>query len=142
LTTATAHRLLLSPSRKRRCAMRHASNGCRVLIIEDYRDTAETLRALLSLLGHEVKVAHDGVNGVEVAREWEPDVVLCDIAMPRLDGFGVASALRSGKARLVAISAHGDHETRRRAEESGFEQLLVKPADPDYLIELLDQRDQ
>jgi CheY-like chemotaxis protein len=122
--------------------MRHAGKGCRVLIIEDYRDVAESLRDLLSLVGHEVKVAYDGASGVEVAREWAPDVVLCDIHLPRLDGFGVATALRSGKTRLVAITAHGDHETRQRAEESGFEQLLVKPADPDHVIELLDQRDQ
>jgi two-component system, sensor histidine kinase len=142
LTTATAHRLLLSPSRKRRCAMRHASNGCRVLIIEDYRDTAETLRALLSLFGHEVKVAYDGASGVDVARAWEPDVVLSDLRLPRLDGFGVATALRSSKARLVALTAYGDEETRQRAKDSGFEQLLVKPADPDHVIELLAQLDQ
>jgi two-component system, sensor histidine kinase len=122
--------------------MRHASKGCRVLIIEDCQDTAKTLRAFLSLLGYEVKVAYDGASGVEVALEWKPDVVLCDIGLPRLDGFGVASTLRSSNARLVAITAYGDKETRQRAEESGFEQVLVKPADPDYVIELLALRDQ
>jgi two-component system, sensor histidine kinase len=122
--------------------MKREGKGCRVLIIEDCRDAAESLRQLLSLFGHEVKVANDGVNGVEVAREWEPDVVLCDIAMPRLDGFGVATALRSGKARLVAITAYGDNETRQRAKDSGFDYFLVKPADPDCVIELLALRDQ
>ena len=51
----------------------------RVLVIEDYQDTAESLRAFLLLYGHEVKVAYDGASGVEVAREWEPDVVISDI---------------------------------------------------------------
>jgi len=140
-TAHSRHAVCLFPLSKERCAMRHASPGCRVLIIEDCQDVAESLRQLLSLVGHQVKVAYDGVNGVEVAREWEPDVILCDISLPRLDGFGVAIALRSAKARLVAITAYGDDETRQRAEESGFEQVLVKPAEPDCVIQLLDLRD-
>jgi CheY-like chemotaxis protein len=114
----------------------------RVLVIEDYQESAETLRAFLLLFGHEVKVAYDGVSGVEVAREWEPDVVISDIRLPRLDGFGVAAALRSGKARLVALTAYGDNETRQRAEESGFERVLVKPADPADIIRLLAPRQE
>jgi two-component system, sensor histidine kinase len=122
--------------------MRSAGRRRRVLIIEDYREVAETLRQLLLLVGYDVRVASDGLSGVAEAREWEPDVVLCDIGLPRLDGFGVASALRSSKAHLVAITAYGDEETRQRAETSGFEQVLVKPADPDHVVELLGFRDQ
>ena len=113
----------------------------RVLVVEDNRDAAEILRRLLSSSGHEVKVAHDGLGGVEAAREWAPDVVLCDIGLPGLDGFGVATALRresNVKPRLVAITAYGDEETRQRAKDCGFDYFFVKPVDLDSIIRLLD----
>ena len=113
----------------------------RVLVVEDNRDTAQSLSRLLSFLGHEVKVAHDGLDAVEVARQWVPDVVLCDIGLPSLDGFGVATALRSESAvkpRLVAITAYGDEETRQRAKDCGFDYFFVKPVDPDSIIRLVD----
>jgi CheY-like chemotaxis protein len=64
-------------------------------------------------------------------------VVLCDIGLPRLAGFGVARALRQGEARLVAITASGDEETCRQARESGFDHFLVKPVDPVRILQLL-----
>jgi two-component system CheB/CheR fusion protein len=121
--------------------MTPAGPGQRVLIVEDNPDTAETLRVLLSLLGHQVRVARTGPEGVRAARAWSPGVVLCDIGLPGLDGFGVASELRqravTGQARLVAITAYSDDETRRKAAESGFDHFLVKPADPARIVELL-----
>src|SRR5205823_10119853 len=74
--------------------------------------------------------AHTGPDGVSAAQEWEPDVVLCDIDLPGLDGFGIASALQHGEARLVAITAYGDKETRRRAAESGFDHFLISTGRP------------
>jgi CheY-like chemotaxis protein len=115
--------------------------GQRVLVVEDNPDTANSLRKLLAHAGHEVRVALTGPDGVRAAREWPPDVVLCDIGLPGLDGFGVADELRRGEstagARLIAVTAYGDDNTRRRAGESGFEHFLVKPADPSLILQLI-----
>jgi CheY-like chemotaxis protein len=113
----------------------------RVVIVEDNLETAESMRLLLDLAGYEVRVAYNGPDGVRTAEEWSPDVVLCDIGLPGLDGYGVAVALRehseTSKARLIAITAYGSDEARRRSREAGFELHFVKPIDPDVLLELL-----
>ena len=116
----------------------------RVLVIEDNRAAADSLLLLLDLSGHEVQVAYDGTDGVRAAEEWPPDVVLCDIGLPGLDGYGVAAALRqhpaTAQARLIAVTAYGSEAARRRSQEVGFEQHLVKPVDPGALLELLAAR--
>ncbi len=113
----------------------------RVAIIEDSLDTAESLGLLLDLLGYSVAMAHSGARGVEVVREVKPDVVLCDIGLPEMDGFEVARRLKADPAtagcHLVAITGYDQEEDRRRATEAGFEHHLVKPVDPDRLFELL-----
>ncbi|HEX5271590.1 MAG TPA: response regulator [Gemmataceae bacterium] len=113
----------------------------RVVIVEDNRATADSMRLLLDLAGYEVRVAYNGPDGVRAAEEWRPDVVLCDIGLPGLDGYGVAAALRqrpaTANARLIAITAYGSEEARRRSREVGFEEHFVKPVDPDVLLELL-----
>src|SRR5262252_1086013 len=111
--------------------------GQRILIVEDNPDGAESLRMLLSLLGFEVRVAFTGPEGVRVGREWRPDVVLCDIGLPGMDGFGVANALRECRARLVAVTGYSDEATRQRAKQSGFTHFLVKPLDPVDIFQLL-----
>ncbi len=109
----------------------------RVLVIEDNRDGAETLRMLLELDGHEVAVAFDGPAGVSAARHFGPDVVVCDIGLPGLSGYDVARALRAdpatAAARLVCVSGYGQAEDRRKAREAGFDETLVKPIDPTTL---------
>jgi PAS domain S-box-containing protein len=113
----------------------------RILVVEDHRDAANSLQLLLSLLGHEVRVAATGPEGVQSAIAWAPDVIISDIGLPGLDGYGVASALRqnpvTSKARLIAVSGYGSEEDRRRSREAGFDFHLVKPADPDVLLRLL-----
>jgi PAS domain S-box-containing protein len=113
----------------------------RILVVEDSKDAAEALRVLLELRGHEVRVAHTGPQGVEAAKGWRPDVVLCDIGLPGLDGCGVARALRlnpaTARARLLALTGYGQEEDRRRSREAGFDHHLVKPADPEELQRLL-----
>jgi CheY-like chemotaxis protein len=113
----------------------------RVVVIEDNRDIADSLRHLLDLSGYEVMVAYDGLEGVFLAQVWSPDFVLCDIGLPRLDGYGVAAALRqhpaTRNARLIAVTAYGSDEARRRSKEVGFERHLVKPVDPNVILELL-----
>ena len=104
----------------------------RVLIIEDNVDAAETLAAALELEGHEVRLARDGHTGLAMARELKPDVVLCDIGLPGLDGYGVARTLRADAAfrstRLVALTGYAQPEDKQRAKEAGFDLHLAKPS--------------
>jgi CheY-like chemotaxis protein len=113
----------------------------RVVIVEDNRATADSLRQLLGLYGYDVRVAYTGPDGVRVAEQWPPDFVLCDIGLPGLDGYGVADALRhypaTTQTHLIAITAYGSEEARRRSREVGFERHFVKPVDPDVLLDLL-----
>ena len=117
------------------------NTGKRILVIEDNRDSADSLRLLLEFSGHEVAVAYAGHDGVQAAEQCQPDVVLCDIGLPGLDGYGVARKIRANpttaKARLIAVTAYGQDEDRRRSHEAGFEQHLVKPVDPDALQRVL-----
>jgi PAS domain S-box-containing protein len=106
----------------------------RVVVIEDNRDTAETLRLMLELSGHAVAVAYTGPGGLETAREFRPEVVLCDIGLPGMDGYAVCRELRRHPATasvcLIAVSGYGQEEDRRRAREAGFDLHLTKPVDP------------
>jgi CheY-like chemotaxis protein len=115
--------------------------GVRVLVVEDNRDAAESLRQLLYHSGYEVAVAFSGQEGLRTAKRMRPDVVLCDIGLPDSNGFVVASALREDPetcaARLIAVTAYGQDEDRRRAREAGFDLHLVKPVDPEVLLRRL-----
>lgn len=110
----------------------------RVVVVEDHHDAAESLRMLLELRGHEVIVARTGPEGVEAARAARPDVVLCDIGLPGMNGFAVAESLRgfpeTAEARLIAVTGYGQDEDRRRARDAGFDAHLVKPVEPDELL--------
>ncbi len=122
-------------------AAQDAPARARVVIVEDNRATADSLRQLLDLFGYEVRVAYTGPEGVQTAEEWPPDYVLCDIGLPGLDGYGVATALRqhpaTSKTHLIAITAYGSEEARRHSREVGFERHFIKPVDPAVLLDLL-----
>jgi CheY-like chemotaxis protein len=122
-------------------AGRAAGRPLRIAIVEDDRDTAESLGVLLELLGHEVSRAHDGAQGVELVRRTLPDVVLCDIGLPGMNGFAVARALQADPEtagiRLVAITGYDQDEDRREGARAGFDRYLIKPVDPDDLVSLL-----
>jgi PAS domain S-box-containing protein len=113
----------------------------RILVVEDNRDSADSLRMLLEAHGYDVEVAYTGPEGVRVACQQRPEVVICDIGLPGLDGYGVAAALRqnpdTASARLIALTGYGQDEDRRRAREAGFNEYLTKPADPAALGALL-----
>lgn len=112
------------------------SGSLRVVIIDDNVDAAESLADLISMLGHESRVAHDGPTGIDAAVEFRPDVVLLDIGLPGMDGYEVARRLRHGsasRAQLVAVSGYGREEDRAAAREAGFDRHFVKPIDLDAL---------
>jgi CheY-like chemotaxis protein len=110
-------------------------------VVEDHRAAAETLRDLLELAGCAVELAHTGPEGIEAARRIGPDVILCDIGLPDMDGYEIAAALRqdpaTAGARLIAISGYGREEDRRRSREAGFDHYLVKPVALETLYSLL-----
>jgi two-component system CheB/CheR fusion protein len=102
-----------------------------VLIIEDNRDAADTLREVLEMEGHEVAVAHSGPEGLAKARQFHPDLVFCDIGLPGMEGYEVARRFRADEglkhAHLVALSGYALPEDLRRAAEAGFDRHIAKP---------------
>ena len=114
------------------------ASDLRVLVVEDHRDTAESLCRLLVMCGFEVMVAHSAGDGLSAATRLRPHIVLCDIGLPDGDGYVVASVLRQSRdtsaARLIAVTAHGEPQDRRRALAAGFDAHLVKPVDPKVLL--------
>jgi CheY-like chemotaxis protein len=100
-------------------------------VVDDHPDSADSTALLLRLYGYEVDVALDGEAALQKAPAKPPDVVLLDICMPGMDGYEVARQLRAlfqHKVRLVALTAHGSKEDRKRCLEAGFDLYLVKPA--------------
>ena len=119
-----------------------ARRGSRVLVVDDNRDSADTLAALLEAWGHEVRTLYDGPSAIAAAAEFQPNVVLLDIGLPKMNGYEVAVQLRkSGNRRpliLVAFTGYGQDEDRRRVREAGFDYHLVKPLEPAELEKILD----
>lgn len=120
-----------------------AARSRRVLVVDDSRDAVEMLVDLLNGWGHEVAVASDGVEALERAAAFVPEVVLLDIGLPRLDGYEVARRLRSARAEpaplLVAVTGYGQEDDRRRAADAGFDGLLVKPVAVRDLREVIER---
>jgi PAS domain S-box-containing protein len=116
-------------------------SSLRILIVDDNRDGANSLAMLLRIMGHDPRTAHDGQEGVDLAEEFRPDVTLLDIGLPKLNGYQVCRRIREqswGKDMvLVAVTGWGQEEDRRRSQEAGFNQHLVKPVSPQDLMKLL-----
>jgi PAS domain S-box-containing protein len=132
------------PAASERAAVGAGAPRARVLIIEDNPDAAQSLAEVLQLRGHDVRIAHDGRSGITAAAALVPDVVLCDIGLPDIDGYAVARALRANGAlrdtRLVAVSGYAQPEDQERAREAGFVAYLAKPPHLDKLDELFPAR--
>ena len=115
--------------------------GLQVLVVEDNDDAREMMRHLLLLAGHTVREASDGAMGLTMALDAPPDVAIIDVGLPELDGFEVARRLRADpRGRgviLIALTGYGQHETRARALEAGFDAFLVKPLAADELERIL-----
>jgi PAS domain S-box-containing protein len=113
----------------------------RVLIVDDNLDTAESLAMLLRLRGHEIATAHDGVTAVEEAQRFEPDVVLLDVGLPRMNGYDVMRRVRAtpvgARAMLIAMTGYGQEIEACELGDGGFDVHLVKPAEPDHVLRLV-----
>ena len=112
-----------------------------VLVVDDNVDAAMTLGLLLQQLGHDVRLAHDGPAALEAAHRSPPEIVLLDIGLPNIDGYGVAERLRRDRlfdhTRIVAITGYGQEEDRERSRNAGFDEHLLKPIAPDALNALM-----
>jgi CheY-like chemotaxis protein len=111
-----------------------------VLVVDDNTDTARGLARLLRLLGHDVRLAHSGPEGLEAARDFRPGAVLLDIGLPGMDGYEVARRLRQGECPevlIIAITGYGQDEDRQRSRAAGIDHHLVKPVDHDALLAVL-----
>ena len=113
----------------------------RILVVDDNRDSADSLAMILKLSGHETHLAYDGLAALEAAQNVCPEVVLLDIGLPRVNGFDVCRQIRAqswGKTLvMVALTGWGQDEDRRRVIEAGFDHHLVKPVNFDVLNRIL-----
>jgi signal transduction histidine kinase/CheY-like chemotaxis protein len=120
---------------------RERAQSRRVLIVDDNRDSADSLAMLLTITGGEAHIAHDGVAALEAVEKHRPDVVLLDIGLPKLSGLDVCRRVRAqpwGRdIVLIALTGWGQDEDRRKSQEAGFDGHLVKPVDYAALLELL-----
>jgi CheY-like chemotaxis protein len=117
-----------------------APRACRILVVDDNKDAAETLAELLRMLGNEVAVALNGSSAVERVAQFGPDVVLLDIGLPDINGYEVARRVRRlegiGQPRLIALTGWGQQQDKQVAAQAGFDEHWTKPVDVERLQEL------
>lgn len=119
------------------------SKSLRILVVDDNQDTAQSMGELLEILGHQAQVAFDGTKAVEVATEFQPDIVLLDIGLPIIDGYEVARRMRGAglnSSLLIALTGYGREEDRERAHQAGFDMHFTKPIELDTLQKVLETR--
>jgi signal transduction histidine kinase len=133
--------LVAAPAPRQAIVDAASRNHRRVLVVDDNRDAADSLSMLLQVQGHEVQTAYDGEQALQMAPQFDADLVLLDIGLPQMNGFEVARRLRSRGigARLVALSGYGQPEDLRRSREAGFDAHLVKPVDFARVAQVLAQ---
>lgn len=121
---------------------RPAGKCCRVLVVDDNVDAAQSMGVLLTMQGHEVRVVHDGAAALEAVQSFPAGVVLLDIGLPGLTGLEVARRIRQLPALqslvLVAMTGYGEESDRERSRDAGFDHHLVKPTDLDALLKILE----
>jgi len=121
-----------------------SADGRRVLVVDDNRDNADSLAALLQVEGYDVRLAYDGEEALAVAEVYRPHVLLLDIGLPKLSGYDVCRRLReepwARQATFVAVTGWGQQRDRAQARATGFDAHLVKPVEYEKLAEVLAQR--
>jgi CheY-like chemotaxis protein len=118
------------------------ASSLRVLVVDDNRDAADSLAMLLRITGNEIRTTYDGLEALQVAGDFRPEVVLLDIGLPKIDGHEVAQRLRrepwGQRICLIAVTGWSDESDRARSRAAGFDHHLVKPLDTGHLAKLLD----
>lgn len=121
--------------------LKAAGEPRRVLIVDDNRDSAESMRLMFMMAGHEVEVVNDGASAQPAALRFQPHAILLDIGLPDTDGYTVARELRQHPRMrdvvIVAITGYGRDEDVRKSQEAGIDDHMVKPIDPDRVLERL-----
>jgi CheY-like chemotaxis protein len=116
----------------------HGVRSQRVLVVDDNRDAAISLSLLLSLTGRDTSTAFDGKDAIDAAVRFDPDVVVLDIGMPKMNGYEVCRLMRRMERVpafvIIALTGWGLDADRRRSFDAGFDAHLVKPVDPDTLL--------
>ena len=130
-----------APEDLKRTKVSAAASVRRVLVVDDNHDAAESTAAVLELLGNSARAAHSGADALEIADEFEPDVMLIDIGMPKMNGYELARAVRAkswgADVMLISLTGWTEEDNPSQAKEAGFDVHLTKPADPDALQKLL-----
>ena len=115
----------------------------RILVVDDNRDAADSLGAMLEAYGYDVVTAYDGDEAMETLRTFSPGAAILDIGLPGMDGYALAGkitqTLGENRPRLVALTGYGARHDRARALDAGFDDHLVKPVDPAHLMRVLDE---
>ncbi|TGR36224.1 response regulator, partial [bacterium M00.F.Ca.ET.199.01.1.1] len=113
----------------------------RVLVVDDNNDSANSMAALIEVLGHEARAVYDGAAAVELAKNWQPALVLLDLSMPKITGFDalpqIRAALQAPGAVIAAMTGLGTSEDRARTAAAGFDLHLTKPVGLDDLEDVL-----
>ena len=120
-----------------------AGSKHRILVVDDNVDSAQSLGLLLSRLGHEIQLAHDGLEAVQAAGVFHPQVVLLDIGLPKMNGYEAARRIRErpseAKVTIIALTGWGQEKDKQLASEAGFDHHLTKPVEPAALNKLLSE---
>jgi CheY-like chemotaxis protein len=134
----TAERVVRSEVRAPECL---TVEPRRILVVDDNRDAAESLAMQLQLAGHEVQTAHDGAEALSVGGAFQPDIVLLDLGMPRMDGYETARQMRllpwGKRTTLIALTGWGQGQDLQRTADAGFDMHLVKPVAESELFQAL-----
>jgi two-component system, cell cycle response regulator DivK len=110
----------------------------KVMVVDDYRDSADTLSQVLRTLDFDTSTAYDGLEAVTIAKAFHPDVVILDIEMPVMDGFSAARLLRlMAPVTLIALTAMATADIEAQIVAAGFDLYLPKPVDLDLLLSIL-----
>jgi CheY-like chemotaxis protein len=117
------------------------TGGRRILVADDDQDSAESLAMLFQMMGHDVRSALNGLEAVDVAANFRPDLIVLDIGMPGLDGYEVCRRIRqqpwAQAVVIAALTGWTRDEDKDRSQEAGFDHYIVKPIDPKVLADLV-----
>jgi len=115
----------------------------RVLVVDDNRDAADSMRMLLEASGQDARAAYDGASALEVAESFRPEVILLDIGMPSMDGYQVVRALRARgfvpPPLVAALTGWGQDSDKKKTREAGFDHHFTKPVSADELMAFLEK---